>query len=100
MPDCAFLLGVCASTIEKRIRAEYDQTFSEFRDEHLTNVRMRILEAQFEKAFKDKDTQMLKHLGEHFCGQVSKSQTLNLNATIGVEEYLKRLNEGPDAGQD
>jgi hypothetical protein len=94
----SFFLGVSASTIERRIRDEYDLTFNEYRDLKLTSLRMKILDKQVEVALKG-DPTLLKHLGEQYLGQSTKNQNLNLNTT--VEEYLRKLqNPGVADGQD
>jgi hypothetical protein len=94
MEDCVYLVGLSASTIERRIREEHDMTFSNYRDLQLTGIRMKILDAQIDKAINEKDTVMLKHLGEHLCGQVPKSQNQNLNVNTSVEDYIRGLRSG------
>lgn len=93
MPDCVYLTGVSASTIERRIREEHDCTFNEYRDQMMTDIRMRILDTQIDVALKDRDSAMLIHLGKQYLGQSEKSQ--NLNVSTSVEDYLRGLH-----GQD
>lgn len=96
MPDCVFYLGISASTIERRIRDEFDMTFNEYRDLQMSDVRMKISDKQIEVALKG-DPTMLKHLGEQYLGQSAKNQNLNVNTS--VEDYLRQLH-GEANGQD
>lgn len=93
MSDCVYMLGVSASTIERRIREEYDMTFNEYRDLQLTDLRLRIFDKQVEVALAGSET-LLKHLGENLLGQSQKNQ--NLNIGVSIEDYLRQLNGGAD----
>lgn len=96
MPDCVYLMGISASTIERRIRDEHGMTFNEYRDLHMTGLRMRILDKQVDVAINGGDSAMLIHLGKQFNGQSDKNQNLNVNAS--VEDFLRSLHnqEGED----
>jgi hypothetical protein len=95
MADCVYFTGLSASTIERRIRDEHDMTFNDYRELHLSQTRAKILDKQIEVALEG-DPTMLKHLGEHLCGQITKTQNLNVNTS--VEDYLRRLDKELNAG--
>jgi hypothetical protein len=96
MPDCVYYMGISASTIERRIRDEFDMTFNAYRDLKMTDVRMKISDKQIEVALQG-DPTLLKHLGAQYLGQSDKN--MNLNAAVSVEDFLRKLNGGDD-GQD
>lgn len=97
MPDCVYLTGVSASTIERRIREEMGMTFNDYRQLQLTSLRLKILDKQVEVAMEG-DSAMLKHLGEQYCDQSTKNQ--NLNVTASVEDFLKALDQGGEDGNN
>ena len=93
VPDVVFLTGVSAATLARRIQDEHGLTFSEYRELQLSETRMKILNTQLEVALEKKDPMMLKHLGEHFCGQVSQTHNKNLSVTTSVEDFFRKLHE-------
>ena len=73
--DSAEIMEVSEDTIERRIKKEYDMTFTEYKTQKMAYMRMKILQKQYEVAMRG-NVSMLIWLGKQNCNQVDK-QTLD-----------------------
>ena len=64
--DCAEIMACHPSTIEKKIRKDYDCTFSEYREQKMAKTRLMLVERALEAS--KKNTTMLIFCLKNLCG--------------------------------
>lgn len=74
--DCREMLGVSDDTIQNNIRQKFGMTFSEYRDQKMSKIRIKLLQKQFESAMAG-NTALLIFLGKQYLGQTEKISTKN-----------------------
>jgi hypothetical protein len=89
--DCQEIAGVDASTIEKWIRKEYDQTFSEFRDQRMAHTRFMIIR-NILKQCEHGNTTMLIYASKNLCGWSDNPRDLE-KLKESVDQLVIKYNE-------
>ena len=103
--DAAALMEVSNDTIERRLKEKYGLTYSEYKEEKMSYIRLSILQKQYELAMKgDKD--MLKWLGKQLCGQTDRKEfgfdnnsdydDRNVTIEFVKPDHVKEKEEGGD----
>jgi len=64
---CADQLGVSESTIEKRIREKYDLTFSEYREQKASGVKIKLVKKAIHEALNGNNALLIFCL-KNYCG--------------------------------
>lgn len=73
--DCAGFLEVSEDTIERRIKSEYNMTFSEYKNLKMGKARIKLAQKQYDMAMKG-NVPLLIWLGKNWLGQSDKQETL------------------------
>ena len=71
--DCAEMIGVSEDTIQRRIKALHDCTFSEYRQKKMGRMRMKLLQKQYEMAIGG-SVPLLIWMGKQHLGQADKQE--------------------------
>lgn len=99
----AAIMGCSVDTLERRIKESYNQTFTEFKTEHLAPTEMKLAQAALKEALEKGNTQMLIFCLKHFNGwsekdgakvQVNVQNNLNQNVEINkidLEDRIKQI---------
>lgn len=77
--DCSEVCEMSEDTIQRKVKEEFDCTFSEYRDKKMSRMRMKLMQKQYDVAMSG-NVQMLVHLGKQYLGQSDKQeieQTVN-----------------------
>jgi hypothetical protein len=98
LEDTAAFFECTRRTIERTIRAEYDLTFFEFREQHMVHTRFNIIRKAIEKA-ESGDNVMLIFCLKNLCGWVNEAPTTVINNNApkpeikeeSLEDRVKKL---------
>jgi AraC-like DNA-binding protein len=72
--DCAEILGLSDDTVQRKIKAEYGCTFSEYRDSKMSRTRVKLMQKQIEVALSG-NVPMLIWTGKQYLGQTDKAES-------------------------
>ena len=82
---CSEILGVSEDVIERRIRDQYNQTFTEYKESRMGKVKIKLQQKAIESALSGNTTMLIFCL-KNLCGWADKiDQQTNLN---GIEIKL------------
>ena len=84
--DCSHIMDCSTDTIERKIKAEYDMTFREYREKRMAKTKMKLIEVAISKAIA-KDNTMLIFCLKNLCGWKDRYE----NEIVGSSEPQKRL---------
>lgn len=97
--DCSDILNLSEDTIQKRIRDQFDLTFTEYRHRKMSKMRMKLLQKQFDVAMKG-STALLIWLGKQYLGQsekIEQTTEMAINPTniriqaVPIDEEKKKI---------
>lgn len=86
---CALLLDVSEDTIEKRIREEYDCTFTDYAEKCLAPVKIKLVQKAISKALSGDNTMLIFCL-KNLCGWSDKNE---IDQTSHVEINISQDDE-------
>lgn len=95
--DCAEIMQCSDRTIEKKIRAKYNQTFFEFREQKMAKTRIRLIEKILTMADAGNLSALIFSL-KNMCGwsDVSKVQHENPDGSLRPSIYLNIPSNGKE----
>ena len=89
--DCSELLKVSDDTIQRRIKKEFNCTFTEYRHKKMSKMRMKLLQKQYEVAMSG-NVALLIWLGKQHLGQTDKiEQSQHQDISINITESDLKL---------
>ncbi len=83
LADCAAILEMDTTTIEKFINREYNTTFSEFRSQNMAHTRFMIIRNIIKECERG-NTAMLIYASKNLCGWSDKHDVTNTNRNIEI----------------
>jgi hypothetical protein len=81
--DCAEILGMSEDSIQNKIKAEHNCTFSEYRHKKMGRMRMKLLQKQYEVAMKG-NVALLIWLGKQHLGQTENAESKSNSGQIHI----------------
>lgn len=100
--DAAAYFQCSVDTIERRIKEETGLTYVEFKEKHMANTRLTLVQKALKMAEEGDSTMLIKCL-KHFCGWSDKSEggvqvnvqnnvNQNVNVTqVDLEDRIKQI---------
>jgi hypothetical protein len=82
---CAELMGISEDTIEKRVRKEYDMTFTEYRETKLAPTKIKLVQKAIDMALGGNVTMLIFTL-KNLCGWTDK-----VEQTVGAPDGAKKF---------
>jgi len=88
--DCSEMCEMSDDSIQKRIREEYNCTFSEYRDRKMSKMRMKLLQKQYDVAMQG-NVALLIWLGKQHLGQQDKQEVTSFVNEIKIKKEDENL---------
>ena len=92
LEDCAAILEMDTSTVDKFIKRTYKVSFSEFRNQNMAHTRFMIIRNIIKECEKG-NTAMLIYASKNLCGWTDKQEVeqTNKNIEIKIDDKDKEL---------
>jgi AraC-like DNA-binding protein len=90
--DCCEMLEVSEDTVQRKIKSEFDCTFSEYRERKMSKMRMKLLQKQFDVAMSG-NVALLIWLGKQHLGQVDKQEAELKSGEIKIILPTEKAND-------